>query len=94
MARPVLAGAPAQKSEAFTPIRFLYTYLHEAIRRELSSLTALLSELCDGSRGDWPKVLRRYAFLKNVYKYHSSAEDEVSWLVLSKEGHHSSRAGS
>lgn len=67
------------------PIHFFYTHFHDSIRLELDELAvrmryletageqhlhALLIELTDS-----------YRFLEQVYKYHSSVEDEVRLLV-------------
>lgn len=78
VARPVLEGVPAEASPArFGPIHFLYTFLHEAFRWELEQLEALLAPGAETGSPDWRQLLRRYAFVRDVYKYHSSAEDEV-----------------
>lgn len=84
VARPVLEGVPAEASPArFGPIHFLYTFLHEAFRWELEQLEALLAPGAETGSPDWRQLLRRYAFVRDVYKYHSSAEDEVRgwWRV-------------
>lgn len=76
--RPSVDEVPAERSSAdFGPIHFLYTFLHESIRRELELLASLLTPPAEGCSPNWAELQRRYAFLRDVYKYHSSAEDEV-----------------
>lgn len=66
------------------PIRFFYTHFHNSIRTELELLAKRAQEL-DGpntvEQNLYPKLLvlrERYKFLEQVYRYHSSVEDEVS----------------
>ena len=65
------------------PLLFFYTHLHDAIRAELDALSELVLKL-ESSVGAEKEIeaqlvyLRdRYRFLEQVYKYHSSVEDEV-----------------
>lgn len=86
-ARPAgkLADGHEQPATVFQPIHFLYTYLHEAIRHELALLSQSLQLLLAGTSTGWPELRRRYIFLRDVYKYHSAAEDEVCALCLDGE---------
>ncbi|KFM26998.1 putative RING finger protein [Auxenochlorella protothecoides] len=86
-ARPAgkLADGHEQPATVFQPIHFLYTYLHEAIRHELALLSQSLQLLLAGTSTGWPELRRRYIFLRDVYKYHSAAEDEVIYPALELE---------
>lgn len=82
LAADSLQQAPAtspQRSSA--PINFLYGHLHNSIRTELNNLaTWALSLEADNEQDLLERLLHlkeRYHFLEQVYKYHSSVEDEV-----------------
>lgn len=68
------------------PINFLYGHLHNSIRTELENLaTWSLSLEADNEQDLHQRLLHlkeRYHFLEQVYKYHSSVEDEVRDHVL------------
>ncbi|KAF8062684.1 zinc finger protein BRUTUS-like [Scenedesmus sp. PABB004] len=76
-------GSP---SSAHPPINFLYGHLHESIRTELDNLSRWALELEAGSEAELLQRLahlkERYRFLEQVYKYHSSVEDEVVYPAL------------
>lgn len=77
-AMPGFARLPPERTERFVPIRFLYLYLHQAIKNELASLAEWLQRLEDGEDASaLSGLLERYAFLQQIYKCHSSVEDEV-----------------
>ncbi len=63
------------------PIAFLYLHFHNAIRSELevlaSSITRIESASEEEVTGELVQLRHRYRFLKQVYSYHSSVEDEV-----------------
>lgn len=63
------------------PINFLYGHLHDSIRTELQNLSTWALQLEASSEQDLVHRLlhlkERYHFLEQVYKYHSSVEDEV-----------------
>ena len=78
-----LANPIANPDTAFAPINVLYKHFHDAIRAELILLEAALGRLDAGAhtgtlRQDLQKLKDRYAFLQQIYGYHSSVEDEVS----------------
>ena len=71
------------EARASPPLLFFYTHLHDAIRSELDTLGEAVLRL-EAHAGDpaelEPRLARlrgRYLFLEQVYKYHSSVEDEV-----------------
>jgi hypothetical protein len=69
---------------AVHPIHFLYGHLHNSIRTELDNLSNWVLALEADNEQDLHQRLRhlkeRYHFLEQVYKYHSSVEDEVRCL--------------
>jgi hypothetical protein len=68
------------------PLRFFYTHLHDAIKKELKELELLsnsaraldFNNVCENQEISLVQLRKRYHFLEQVYKYHSSVEDEVS----------------
>ncbi|WIA41165.1 hypothetical protein OEZ86_004781 [Tetradesmus obliquus] len=68
------------------PINFLYGHLHDSIRTELQNLSTWALQLEASSEQDLVHRLlhlkERYHFLEQVYKYHSSVEDEVVYPAL------------
>ena len=66
------------------PINFFYSHFHNSIRNELEILSQCMSELATAPQEDVHTRLttlkNRYRFLEQVYKYHSSVEDEVRLL--------------
>lgn len=83
-------GAPADTAPAAPavhPIHFLYGHLHNSIRTELDNLSSWVlaleahSELQD-LEARLMHLKERYHFLEQVYKYHSSVEDEVVYPAL------------
>lgn len=79
-----LPGQPPP-GEPPPPINYIYTHLHDSIRAELDTLAEAVTALqaagaASGGAGlgEGLRALReRYHFLEQVYKYHSSVEDEV-----------------
>jgi iron-sulfur cluster repair protein YtfE (RIC family) len=66
----------------YAPVNFIYRSFHNSIRSELDSLSESVLALEHLSiEGDLPTALEdlkeRYRFLEQVYKFHSSLEDEV-----------------
>jgi hypothetical protein len=80
--------APGTKNQ-HAPINFLYGHLHDSIRTELQNLSTWALQLEASSEQDLVHRLlhlkERYHFLEQVYKYHSSVEDEVRVLKRSNE---------
>ena len=72
-------AADVQGARLFAPIEFFYTHLHDSIRGELQTLSnsVLGLESCDNLQERLWQLRERYRFLGQVYKYHSSVEDEV-----------------
>jgi zinc finger-like protein len=71
-----------QQEPAAAPLIFFYTRLHDAIRAELGTLSHCVARLEgpaaeQGIEAQLAHLSSRYRFLEQVYKYHSSVEDEV-----------------
>lgn len=64
------------------PIHFFYTHFHDSIRLELDDLAARMRFLETAGEQQLQALLIEltdsYRFLEQVYKYHSSVEDEVN----------------
>lgn len=81
MTQPEVGG-----SEPQPPLCFIYTHLHDSIRAELDTLAQEVLQLQQSSASSGGAGLsqalaalgERYRFLEQVYKYHSSVEDEAS----------------
>ena len=77
---------PQPDDDGFQPINYIYLHLHDSIRAELDTLASAVLQLqVAGSQAGAVELreplsaLRdRYRFLEQIYKYHSSVEDEVS----------------
>ena len=78
------SSTPASNSK-HPPINFFYSHFHNSIRNELDTLSQCMSELALASQenvhGRLTVLKNRYRFLEQVYKYHSSVEDEVPFVV-------------
>ena len=80
--QPLAAGEPAVAQPASArPIHFFYGHLHNSIRKELDCLSKVVVKLEldteDGLVTRLRHLKARYQFLEQIYKYHSSVEDEV-----------------
>jgi zinc finger protein-like protein len=82
-------------SKGKAPLLFFYTHLHDAIRAELDSLSESVLQLEKLAvrehsppefNGHLTHLRERYRFLEQVYKYHSSVEDEVNMDLLADLG--------
>jgi hypothetical protein len=78
----VLLARPANETP---PINFIYSHLHDSIRLELDNLGQAVLQLQQAGSNAPTLVASqllelkdRYRFLEEVYKHHSSVEDEVS----------------
>lgn len=79
---PVSPGKATLEFEEGAPCNFFYLHLHDAIRAELLVLEAAVKELLreeqpDGLNEGLAALQERYIFLVQIFKYHSSVEDEV-----------------
>lgn len=79
--------APAPGTAAAPPpINFFYSHFHNAIKIELDSLSTSVLLLEQAIGNELVSLLQhlkeRYHFLEQVYKYHSSVEDEVVYPAL------------
>lgn len=82
---PVRAAAAvashAPGGTIYAPINFIYSHFHNSIRSELDLLATSVRGL-DPAGGPHlearlQELRQRYRFLEQLYKYHSSVEDEV-----------------
>lgn len=77
----VVGGAALDAPPSAVPIHFLYGHLHNSIRTELDNLSNWVLALEADNEQDLQQRLahlkERCHFLEQVYKYHSSVEDEV-----------------
>lgn len=80
-----LAPPPAAAAaHPWPPIEFFYSHLHDSIRGELQTLSDAVLHLEQSNNlveQLW-HLRERYRFLGQVYKYHSSVEDEVVYPAL------------
>jgi zinc finger-like protein len=80
-----LVSVPAQQpcvvvQKCFPPINFIYGHFHNSIRADLSFLADRVRSLevpTEGVELMLRDLRERYKFLEQVYKYHSTVEDEV-----------------
>ena len=80
------SGAQGEATaDSFAPISYIYSHLHDSIRAELDTLAQAVLQLQHGAglNVELAALQERYRFLEQVYKYHSSVEDEAShgWVV-------------
>ncbi|EFJ48814.1 hypothetical protein VOLCADRAFT_60154 [Volvox carteri f. nagariensis] len=69
----------------FPPINFIYGHFHNSIRAELHLLADRVRSLevpAEGVELMLSDLRERYKFLEQVYKYHSTVEDEVLYPAL------------
>lgn len=64
----------AQKS----PI-LIFLFFHKAIKSELESLHRAAMDFATNQQSDIKPLLKRYHFLRSIYKHHCNAEDEVGY---------------
>ncbi|MCD7451774.1 hypothetical protein HAX54_013422 [Datura stramonium] len=64
-----------------SPILF-FLFFHKAIRLELDALQRSALAYATGLLADIQPLLKRYRFLRSVYKHHCHAEDEVIFPAL------------
>jgi hypothetical protein len=73
--------AAADVEHVRPPINFFYSHFHDSIRAELTVLDTSVSSLEPAGEQELLSRLQqlkeRYHFLEQIYKYHSSVEDEV-----------------
>jgi hypothetical protein len=73
--------------DQYAPVNFIYRSFHDSIRSELESLLEGVLALeptspADGLVTALERLRERYRFLEQVYKCHSTLEDEVRCVVL------------
>ena len=77
---PPTVSSAAAPARAFPPINFIYGHFHNSIRAELGLLAERVRSLEAPGEGVGEMLAdlrERYKFLEQVYKYHSTVEDEV-----------------
>lgn len=84
-------GFTPGSTASYPPINFFYSHFHDSIRNELDQLSQSVLGLAISAQEDLHERLAtlksRYRFLEQVYKYHSSVEDEASLLMCMVESH-------
>lgn len=70
-------GVLEKENKQDSPILF-FLFFHKAIRLELDELHRLALAYATGQLEDIKPLLKRYRFLRSVYKHHCHAEDEVA----------------
>eukprot|EP00884_Botryococcus_braunii_P013452 jgi/Botrbrau1/22107/Bobra.0206s0033.1 len=73
--------------DQYAPVNFIYRSFHDSIRSELESLLERVLALeptspSDGLVATLERLRERYRFLEQVYKCHSTLEDEVVYPAL------------
>lgn len=71
----------AANSSHGSPIR-IFLFFHKAIRSELDALHRAAMAFATNSHDDIKPLLKRYHFLRSIYKHHCNAEDEVIFPAL------------
>ncbi len=75
-----MAACP-QPAGGHAPLNFFYSHFHNSIKNELKALGAWVAQLervqQDALLPKLQELRERYKFLEQIYKYHSSVEDEV-----------------
>ncbi|KAL6749646.1 hypothetical protein V8C86DRAFT_973530 [Haematococcus lacustris] len=69
----------------YPPLNYFYSHFHDSIKAELASLVKWVQQLSGDGVANESQLLElreRYKFLEQVYKYHSSVEDEVVYPAL------------
>lgn len=78
---PPEGSSNSPDSWRYPPINIIYQHFHDSIRAELGRLAGLACDLERATGSEVEVVLRalkeRYQFMEQVYRYHSSVEDEV-----------------
>ncbi|XP_076941700.1 zinc finger protein BRUTUS-like isoform X1 [Bidens hawaiensis] len=60
----------------------IFLYFHKAIRSELDLLHRSAMDFATNSHVEIEPLLKRYRFLRSIYKHHCNAEDEVIFPAL------------
>ena len=74
---PSINGGDRLKSSTQKSSFLIFLLFHKAIRKELDVLHQLAKAFATGKCSDIHSLLKRYHFLRLIYKHHSNAEDEV-----------------
>lgn len=74
--RPRSALSLVDDEKVFSPF-WEIKYFHSAIKCELGKLHQAAIELETGMEEELKEMFNRHSFLRKVYRYHVSGEDEV-----------------
>nr|XP_043627558.1 zinc finger protein BRUTUS [Erigeron canadensis] len=74
-------GGASKKQSCSSPIH-IFLYFHKAIRSELDALHRSAIDFATNSHVEIEPLLKRYHFLRSIYKHHCNAEDEVIFPAL------------
>lgn len=69
------------KNKQSSPIH-IFLFFHKAIRSELDALHRSAIDFATNSHVEIEPLLKRYHFLRSIYKHHCNAEDEVIFPAL------------
>ncbi|KAK9063723.1 hypothetical protein SSX86_017595 [Deinandra increscens subsp. villosa] len=72
---------PSSSNKSSCPV-YIFLYFHKAIRLELDALHRSAIDFAANSDVEIQPMLKRYHFLRSVYKHHCNAEDEVIFPAL------------
>lgn len=67
--------------KASSPIH-IFLFFHKAIRCELDALHRSAIDFATNSHVEIEPLLKRYHFLRSLYKHHCNAEDEVIFALI------------
>lgn len=76
---PSSSNKPLKKQSS--PIH-IFLFFHKAIRSELDALHRSAIDFATNSHVEIEPLLKRYHFLRSIYKHHCNAEDEVIFPAL------------
>ena len=73
--------AMSRKKQNSSPIH-IFLFFHKAIRSELDLLHRSAIDFATNSHVEIEPLLKRYHFLRSLYKHHCNAEDEVFFTLF------------
>ncbi|KAK9705201.1 hypothetical protein RND81_07G040400 [Saponaria officinalis] len=79
---PTTASKSCVKNSALKSPILIFLIFHKAIKSELEGLHSDAVDFATNHRSDIAPLLRRYHFLRSIYRHHCNAEDEVIFPAL------------